>query len=77
MIERKAQEMIDNNVYSKAFKETYIIINNLAEELYIKIPNSLIKTIKNKMDRNYEITIQDINERRNIARNKRSDGINL
>ena len=69
--------MAETNIYSKAFKETYIIINNLAEELYLKIPNSLIKTIKNNMDRNYEITIQDINERRNITRNKRFNGINI
>ena len=73
----ETKEMAETNIYSKAFKETYIIINNLVEELYIKIPSSLIKTIKNKMDKKYDITIQDINERRNITRNKRFNGINI
>lgn len=48
--------------YSKAFKETYIIVNDLAEELYSKIPKSFIKLIKENMNTEYEITLEKINE---------------
>lgn len=49
--------------YSKAFKETYIIINNFAEELYAKIPVSFIKMLKENMNKEYNITLTELNEK--------------
>ena len=31
--------------YHKAFKEVYLLINDLSSDLYVKIPKSFIKTI--------------------------------
>ena len=44
--------------YKKAFKEIYLIINNLAEELYSKIPKGFIELIKNNMDLEYNISLE-------------------
>ena len=53
--------MEDSNIrYRKALKEVYIIINNLKEDLYIKIPISLIKSIKENMDKNYKANIDEL-----------------
>lgn len=49
--------------YSKAFKETYIIINNFAEELYAKIPSSFIKVLKENMNKEYNVTLAELNEK--------------
>lgn len=46
--------------YQKAFKETYLIINDLSEELYSKIPKSFIDLITNNMDLDYNISLKDI-----------------
>lgn len=46
--------------YQKALKEVYIIINNLTEDLYIKIPITLKKTIKENMDKNYKISLEEL-----------------
>lgn len=46
--------------YQKAFKETYLIINDLSEELYSKIPKSFIDLITNNMDLDYNISLEDI-----------------
>mgnify|MGYP003296775332 CR=1 FL=1 len=37
--------------YHKAFKEVYILINDFSSELYIKIPKSFIKILKENMDK--------------------------
>lgn len=46
--------------YYKAFKEVYILINNLSSELYIKIPKSFIKIIKDNMDKNYDVSLEKL-----------------
>lgn len=47
--------------YHKAFKEVYLLINDLSSDLYIKIPKSFIKTIKENMDESYDISIDKLN----------------
>ena len=47
--------------YHKAFKEVYLLINDLSSELYIKIPKSFIKTVKENMDESYDISIDKLN----------------
>ena len=56
MEERETKEIR----YAKAFKETYIIVNNFAEELYCKIPSKLIKFLKENMDKDYNVTLKEI-----------------
>lgn len=46
--------------YHKAFKEVYILINDLSSELYIKIPKSFIKIIKDNMDKNYDVSLEKL-----------------
>lgn len=57
---------MDNSIqktvrYHKAFKEAYLLINDLSSELYIKIPKSFIKIIKENMDELYDISIDKLN----------------
>lgn len=47
--------------YTKAFKEVYILINDLADDLYVRIPKSFIEMIKENMDEDYDITLKEIN----------------
>ena len=47
--------MEDN--YLKAYKEVYEILKYVPKEDYQKIPEDLIKTIENNMDKNYEYKI--------------------
>lgn len=47
--------------YHKAFKEVYLLINDLSSDLYVKIPKSFIKTIKENMDESYDISIDKLN----------------
>ena len=35
--------------YHKAFKEVYLLINDLSSELYVRIPKSFIKIIQKNM----------------------------
>ncbi|MBQ9659117.1 MAG: hypothetical protein IJV31_10215 [Clostridia bacterium] len=53
---------MENVRYKKAFKEVYIIINSLDEDMYVKIPISFIKTIKENMDKDYHITVKELND---------------
>ena len=46
--------------YHKAFKEVYILINDLSSELYIKIPKNFIKIIKDNMDKNYDVSLEKL-----------------
>ena len=46
--------------YHKAFKEVYILINDLSSELYIKIPKNFIKIIKDNMDKNYDVSLDKL-----------------
>jgi len=48
--------------YSKAFKETYLIVNDFAEELYARIPKSFIKMLKENMDNSHEVTLNDLKQ---------------
>lgn len=44
---------------SKAYTQTYVIIENLSEDLKKKIPTKVINAIKSKMDSSYEFNITD------------------
>lgn len=47
--------------YHKAFKEVYLLINDLSSELYVRIPKSFIKIIQENMDESYDISIEELN----------------
>ena len=47
--------------YHKAFKEVYLLINDLSSELYVRIPKSFIKIIQENMDESYDILIEELN----------------
>ena len=46
-----------NNTYENAYKEVFVILQELNEEEYNKIPVEIIETIKNKMNKEYEVKI--------------------
>ena len=46
--------------YHKAFKEVYILINDFSSELYIKIPKSFIKILKENMDKTYDVSLEKL-----------------
>ena len=46
-----------NNTYENAYKEVFVILQELDEEEYNKIPIDVIETIKNKMNKEYEVKI--------------------
>ena len=46
--------------YHKAFKEVYIFINDFRSELYIKIPKSFIKILKENMDKTYDVSLEKL-----------------
>ena len=56
--------------YSRAFKETYLIINNLAEELYARIPEKFIKMIKENMSQDYIITLKELQQKGQMEETK-------
>ena len=47
--------------YHKAFKETYILINDLSPDLYFRIPKSFIEIVKQNMDESYDISLDELN----------------
>ena len=47
--------------YHKAFKEVYILINDLSPELYLRIPKNFIEILKGNMDEDYDITLEELN----------------
>lgn len=47
--------------YHKAFKEVYILINDLSPELYLRIPKNFIEIVKSNMDEDYDITLEELN----------------
>lgn len=49
-------------IYRNAFKEVYILINDLSEELYCLISPNFIKEIKSNMNKNYNISLQELEE---------------
>lgn len=58
--------MIATN-YKNALKEVYVILDNLVEEDYEKIPPELIETIYQNMNENYEY---EINEKQDLFNQK-------
>ena len=47
--------------YHKAFKEVYVLINDLSPDLYLRIPKNFIEIIKSNMDEDYDITLEELN----------------
>lgn len=45
--------MNNTDIYSKAFKEVYIILNSFGKEITDKIPASMMNFIEEHMDKNY------------------------
>ena len=54
MIDTKEKEMI----YSRAYRELYVIISNLTKEMKEKIPKNIIENISRKMDRTYDFSLE-------------------
>lgn len=48
-----------NNELKKSLKETYVILNNLDDETFDKIPSETIELIKDNMDNDYEFEIDN------------------
>lgn len=44
----------------KAYTEVFYIISEMSEEMRNKIPEKVLKNIENRMDKNYEFLIEDI-----------------
>ena len=55
MIDTKEKEMI----YSRAYRELYVIISNLTKEMKEKIPKNVIENISRKMDRTYDFSLEN------------------
>ena len=55
MIDTKEKEMI----YSRAYRELYVIISNLTKEMKEKIPKNVIENISRKMDKTYDFKIEN------------------
>jgi hypothetical protein len=54
VIDTKEKEMI----YSRAYRELYVIISNLTKEMKEKIPKNVIENISRKMDRTYDFRLE-------------------
>ena len=55
VIDTKEKEMI----YSRAYRELYVIISNLTKEMKEKIPKNVIENISRKMDRTYNFKLKN------------------
>ena len=55
MIDTKDKEMI----YSRSYRELYVIISNLTKEMKEKIPKNVIENISRKMDRTYDFKLKN------------------
>lgn len=55
MIDTKDKEMI----YSRAYRELYVIISNLTKEMKEKIHKNVIENISRKMDRTYDFKLKN------------------
>ena len=49
--------------YAKAFKEVYVILENAEEKLLEKIPKDFINLVEENMDKDYEITMDLLDEK--------------
>ena len=55
VIDTKEKEKI----YGRAYRELYVIISNLTEEIKEKIPKNVIENISRKMDRTYDFKLEN------------------
>ena len=55
VIDTKEKEMI----YSRAYRELYVIISNLTKEMKEKIPKNVIENISRKMDKTYDFKLEN------------------
>ena len=55
VIDTKEKEII----YSRAYRELYVIISNLTKEMKEKIPKNIIENISRKMDRTYDFRLEN------------------
>ena len=55
VIDTKEKEMI----YSRAYRELYVIISNLTKEMKEKIPKNVIENISRKMDITYDFRLEN------------------
>ena len=55
MIDTKDKEMI----YSRSYRELYVIISNLTKEMKEKIPKNVIENISRKKDRTYDFKLKN------------------
>lgn len=55
VIDTKEKEKI----YGRAYRELYVIISNLTEEIKEKIPKNVIENILRKMDRTYDFKLEN------------------
>ena len=55
MIDTKEKEMI----YSRAYRELYVIISSLTKEMKEKIPKNVIENISRKMDGTYDFSLEN------------------
>ena len=55
VIDTREKEMI----YSRAYRELYVIISNLTKEMKEKIPKNVIENISRKMDKTYDFKIEN------------------
>ena len=55
VIDTKDKEMI----YSRSYRELYVIISNLTKEMKEKIPKNVIENISRKMDRTYDFKLKN------------------
>ena len=55
VIDAKEKEMI----YSRAYRELYVIILNLTKEMKEKIPKKVIENISRKMDKTYDFKLEN------------------
>ncbi len=55
VIDTKEKEMI----YSRAYRELYVIISNLTKEMKEKIPKNVIENISRKMDITYDFSLEN------------------
>ena len=46
-------------IYGRAYRELYVIISNLTEEMKEKIPKKVIENISRKMDKTYDFKLEN------------------
>ena len=51
--------MIKKENYPNAYKEVYVILNNVDKELINKVPISFINMIKSEMNKNYKFELNE------------------